>query len=546
MIAPHLLPNSGAQIANNVRLYSHAIRPWNAPEPVSGVVLKTGTAIKSIFLYEGEYWLNWTTDVDVVRSPIGGDLWKRIYWTGDVIPRMSVLGVANGYAPYPTGWYQLGIPAPDSANPLIATVNGSADSNPEYMEERAYVYTYVSNYGEEGAPSYASNIVQWYPKDPSGGAPTTDNTVTLSGFIPPPSGNYNFQTFNIYRTLTGSTSTQYQLVAEGLPIANLSNPEYTYTDTVPDSGLGLVLASTTWDPPPTDLAGLISLPCGALAGFHGNEICFSEVYLPHAWPVEYRMSFEREIVALAVWGVSVLVMTDGFPYLLTGSAPGQFVSERLQVGHACVSKRGVVDMGYGVLYPSPDGLVLAGTITLDIVTKKIMTRDDWQKFNPSSIQAAYYNGLYIGFYDATIIGGIRGGFVFDPINLTFSTLDTYATACWRDVTTDSMYLVIWNTGALNQWDAGSAQMTYTWKSKPFYNPHPMNLGCAQVLADDYSNVSIQVWADGVSQYTGAVTNDDAFRLPAGFRAHRYEFELTGTSNVNKAFLADVMTSLAQV
>lgn len=540
-IAPHLLPNGGAQIANNARLYSGALRAWNFPTNIS-VGLRSGS-IMSIFCYEEEYWLNWITDVDVVRSPIGGDMYKRIYWTGDVIPRMSVLGLVNQTAPYPTAYYQLGIPAPLLA-PTVA-MQGTAGQT-QYREERAYCYTYVSNYGEEGPPSPVSALVNYYSDQ--------NNPISVTGMSSAPTGNYYVTTINVYRTLTGSTSTQYQFV-ESIPVAQ--GPAG-FTDTVLDSALGLVLPSSTWDPPPSDLIGLIALPCGALAGFHTNEVCFSEVYLPHAWPVEYRISFDRNIVALGNWGTSILVMTDGYPFLVTGSAPGQFVYEKLEVGHACVSKRGVVDMGYGILYPSPDGLILAGTITLENVTKNIMTRDDWQKFNPSSIQAAYYNGLYFGFYDATSIGGIKGGFVFDPgitnaaytisSNPTFSMLDAYATACWRDVVTDSMYICVPNgaNSMLQQWDATTTPISYTWKSKPFYNPHPMNLGVAQILADDYSNVNIQVFADGVSKYSGAVTSDDAFRLPSGFRAHRYEFELTGTSNVNKAFLGDVMSSLAQV
>jgi hypothetical protein len=269
------------------------------------------------------------------------------------------------------------------------------------------------------------------------------------------------------------------------------------------------------------------------------------VYLPHAWPVDYRIAVDWPVVSIQVYGTSILVMTEGFPFLLIGSLPGQMTRQKLEVGHACVSKRGVVDMGYGIIYPSPDGLVLAGTMTLDVATKTIMTRDDWQKFNPSSIQACYFNGCYFGFYNT---GSVTGGFIFDPISMGFSTLDTYATEAWRDVLTDSMYLITQSNGvsSLNQWDAGSSLMSYTWKSKPFYNPHPMNLGVAQILADDYNNLNIQVFADGVSKYQTAVVNDDAFHLPAGFRAHRYEFQLTGTSAVNKAYLADVMSSVAAV
>jgi hypothetical protein len=530
-LAPHLLPQNGAQVANNVKLYSNTIRPWKVPLNVSAT-LKTGT-IQSIFLYEKQYWLNWTTDVDVVRSPIGGDMYKRIYWTGDVEPRMSAFGLVNQSAPYPSGCYKLGIPAPIHA-PQV-TRNGAVGQE-QYKKTRAYCYTYVSNYGEEGPPSPVSALVDWYPQ---AGSPPTDNTVTLSQIDSAPTGNYYITSINIYRTNTGSTETDYQFVA-ALPVGQTS-----YTDAVADAALGLILPSSSWDPPPSDLKGLISLPCGALAGFHSNEVCFSEVYLPHAWPVDYRIAVDWPIVSIGVYGTSILVMTEGFPFLIIGSAPGQMTRQKLEVGHACVSRRGVVDMGYGIIYPCPDGLVLAGTTTLDVATKPLMTRDDWRKFNPSSIHACYYNGCYIGFYNT---GTVTGGFIFDPVNTTFSTLDTYATTAFRDILTDSMYIVTQSGGVnyLQSWDAGSANIGYTWRSKPFHNPFPMNLGVAQVLADDFSNVSIEIFADGVSRYHASVLNDDAFHLTAGFRAHKYEFQLTGTSPVNKVYLGDVMTSVAGV
>lgn len=530
-LAPHLLPQNGAQTANNVKLYSNSLRPWKVPLDVTAT-LKTGT-IQSIFLYEKQYWLNWTTDVDVVRSPIGGDLYKRIYWTGDVEPRMSVLGVANQTAPYPTGYYKLGIPAPLHA-PTV--VRNGATGHAEDKKTRAYCYTYVSNYGEEGPPSPVSSLVDWYPQ---AGTPPTDNTISVTGMDGAPTGNYYITAINIYRTNTGSTSTDYQFV-QSIPVAQGATG---ITDSVSDAALGLVLPSATWDPPPSDLTGLIALPCGALAGFHSNEVCFSEVYLPHAWPVDYRIAVDWPVVAIGVYGTSVLVMTEGFPFLIIGSVPGQMTRQKLEVGHACVSKRGVVDMGYGIIYPSPDGLVLAGTTTLDLVTKSLMTHDDWQKFNPSSIQACYYNGCYIGFYDT---GTVCGGFIFDPASGAFTTLDTYATAAFRDVLTDNMYFVTRSGGvnSLKQWDAGASNMSYTWKSKPFYNPFPMNLGVAQILADDYSDLNLEVLADGVSKYSGAVLNDDAFHLPAGFRAHKYEFQLTGTAAVNKVYLGDVMSTVA--
>ena len=47
------------------------------------------------------------------------------------------------------------------------------------------------------------------------------------------------------------------------------------------------------------MKGLIALPNGVFAGFTGKRICFSEPFLPHAWPVAYRITLEEEIVSIA-------------------------------------------------------------------------------------------------------------------------------------------------------------------------------------------------------------------------------------------------------
>mgnify|MGYP001502416508 CR=1 FL=1 len=77
-----------------------------------------------------------------------------------------------------------------------------------------------------------------------------------------------------------------------------------------------VIPSTDWIAPPDDdtalypdgpMKGLISLPGGILAGFTGKRICFSEPFLPHAWPVNYRITLEEEIVGIKVISKNHLV-----------------------------------------------------------------------------------------------------------------------------------------------------------------------------------------------------------------------------------------------
>ena len=50
--------------------------------------------------------------------------------------------------------------------------------------------------------------------------------------------------------------------------------------------------------PDGPMKGLTALPNGIMAGFTGKRICFSEAFLPHAWPANYRITLEEEIVGM--------------------------------------------------------------------------------------------------------------------------------------------------------------------------------------------------------------------------------------------------------
>lgn len=123
-ISSELLPNSAAQIASNVKLYSGDLLPYNLPSQQM-TMAKSGT-IKSIYPMDdgagGFKWLHWTTDVDVVKAPIpnnyaGGTNDQRVYYTGDGEPRATNYTKATTGAglAYPYNYYSLGLPAPLAA-----------------------------------------------------------------------------------------------------------------------------------------------------------------------------------------------------------------------------------------------------------------------------------------------------------------------------------------------------------------------------------------------------------------------------------------------
>ena len=527
-IAPHLLSVDDAVEAHNCKLQSGALRPWRNPLKVADQT-KTGT-VKSLFLYENKYWFNWLADVNCVYNPLAQDAYRRVYWTGDGAPKMAVLTLAVTGSDYPAAAYALGIPVPASAV-TVSTDGSPTATDVTQFEDRYYVVTYASAYGEEGPPCLVSNKITWKP----------GQTVTVAGLPGAPSGAYNVTHIKVYRTNTGSDETAYQLVLPSThPTGLIPVGTGSISDNCPSDSLGDVLPSAEWDAPPSDLSGLIVLPNGALCGFRGKEVCFSECYRPHAWPLSYRVSVEYPIVSIGAFGTSVLVTTTGMPYLLTGESPDAMGREKFELGLACVSKRGTVDMGYAVIYPAPDGLVMAGTNAgYAVVTTAIMSRDEWQAFNPSSIHAYFYAGQYVGFYSP--IGGDPAGFVFNPNTGVFTTMDLYATAGYSDMASGKLYLVV--DGEIVQWDGGSSNMTFSWKCRPLNSPNFFNLGCAQVFADAYP-VTAKFYADGVLKHTQTVAGVIPFTLPGGFITTEAAIELTGANGVNIVLAATDMAELS--
>lgn len=522
-VNPRQLPQSMAQTALNCKL-------WSTLEPfrdVAAVVTPTKVgANMSMYrlgqgLAETQFWMTWATDVNVVRGQIAGDTTERTYYTGDGVPKVTdaTLCTAGG-TNYPVTSYTLGIPKPITSPTLV--VSGAGTGLPE---SRIYVYTYVSAWGEESQPCLASAAVDVM----------VGQTVTLSALSATPTGAYNVATKRIYRSNSGTFGTQFQFVAE-IAVATV-----TYADTIAGTALGEVLATSTWAMPPANLSGLIALPNGVMAGFAGNEICFCDPYHPYAWPIAYRQATDFPIVSIGQYGGIVIVATTGTPYMITGVDPASMSMLKMEIQQACVSKRSMVQMGSGVCYASPDGLVFASGGGATLATKDHFTRDEWQALVPSSIHAYLLDGRYIGFYNT---GAISGGFIFSPADGKdgLVMLDTYATSGYVDPVLDALYLMVGTN--IVRWDShATLKKTMTWKSKVFVAPKPCNMACGQVLAVAYP-LTMNIYADGVLKRAQIVVDEKPFRLPGGFLARDWEIEIVGTTEIYSVYLAESIAELA--
>ena len=562
-VSPRLLAEQFGQISGNIDFASGAIEPITT-DSASVQTLQSGSK-KSIYYYREASWLEWTEDyIHALEGPIPGDSSDRLYWTGQgtgagAYPRMGTADtIVSGTSGYPYISYRLGVPSPAVA-PAV-TVVGTADATQSPFDV-SYVYTLVTSNGEEGPPSLASTPVQL----------TDAQTTTVSTPTPTSaSGNFAFGTGalkRLYRSNTGSNSTQFQFVAEEV------FTETSIDDTRNGDELGEILPSTYWIGPPNDdtslypdgpLQGLTNLANGIFAGFTGNRLCLSEPYLPHAWPINYRITLAEDIVAIASVSNGVICLTNGRPYLVTGTDASAMSAVQLDIAQACVNKHSVVDMGDYVLYASPDGLVAASGSDNQVVTEGLISVKQWNEdFKPLQIKAFKHENTYVAFYTD---GSNYGGWVFDPraSEAAISTLSRSSELRGAYMNHDDGELYFIEGTSIKKYRGGSSNKTATWKSKKFLAPKPISMGWVSVKAEAYP-VTVKVYADGslISNYTVSYSNnaytqatttpsgisnatlaEPIMRLPAVI-GKEWEIEVSGAGVINEACIAQSMDEIQQ-
>ncbi len=512
ILEPALIPENRAQIAQNCRFDKGGVSPLQIDTVVQ--VSPKAAALSLYVYYDGGvlYFLTWNTDVDAVKAPLLADSWNRVFYAEAGVFKVTDKNLfKQGGTNYPMAWRY-----PSPLAPAAAPVATRVPVGGSNLETRGYAYTLVNGYGAEGPPSPVSNLVDVVDGD----------EVSVTGLDVSAAADYWILNKRIYRINQGTTGAQYQLVAE-IPIAQAS-----YSDTVLDANLGEVLASTEWDGPPAGIKGLIALPDGSLAGFFDNILCRSVPYYPHAWPAAYQKAFDRNIVGLGAYGTNIVVTTEGQPYIVVGTDPSNVVPERVEPGFASMAKRGTVDAGEIVLYPTPEGLAVIGPAVRDLLTKDVISDEQWTAdYSPATISAFYWGGKYVGFY-----GGTKG-FIFDPVTKDLVDLDFYATAGCYDKSTGTLYLVI--GGNIVSFGAGATNRTLTYRSKR-YRFAWAAFGCVKVIAETYP-VRIDVAYPGIPATDVInVADDEPARLSDKGMVDKVEVRIHGTVQVSAVILASTI------
>jgi len=652
-IGSRLLQPNQASIADNCKLTSGNLEPLKGLQLTHTSQLadiQTAYYWRAIINSRVEdNWLVWGSDVDIVKSLIPNDPEQRIYFSSDAFePRMTTFTRAINSQPYPTAWYALGVAAPSTA-PTVTPTGGSGT-----LESRAYAYTYVTALGEESPPSPPSTVTDGYPdatwalSDLQAAPPNTGtvagavsigneqvrvtlnttfglsqfDTITFAsvGGMTDLNGTFriqalgptantlvvNLNTAQTYTTggswtkaaphnTTGMTKRIYRTVGTGgdfLFVAEIAVATTTYTDAVAADDLGEILPTADSLLPPKNLIALTSLPNGCLVGISGNEVCFSDPYLPYSWPLRNRYTFSGVGVDLVAAGNSVIVLTDNFPILFTGSDPEAMSPSVMQTYAPCATKRGVVDVGGGCMFPSYDGLWIAAPGRVEKLTAKLYREEEWRTLNPASFVAGFSDGQYYAGYTTDSSKFI---FVYDTAeNDSVVRVEQDASYLLRNDTDGELYLALGNK--VYQWD-GNANQRYSsdWVSSEMQLPMPMNFSVAQVhgaftaiqppdtsvllaneaifgsvdlvggelngnsvLALEVNGSNLQLYQavvpakaqftlykDGQPTYTVGLTSSEPFRLPASTPSEVYQVGINTSIPIYNVTIADSVAELAQ-
>ena len=344
---------------------------------------------------------------------------------------------------------------------------------------------------------------------------------------------------------------------------------FTFTDNFNYRSLLNILQSNEYDAPPSDLNGLTIIQNSILAGFSGNDLYLSEPNVFHAWPTKYKRSFDSTIVGLAQIGGNLLILTEMYPYILSGTDPAVMAQAKLSARYPCLNPQSIVETSFGVVYATHDGLaVYSPSIAAQLLTKAVHSSDTWNaSLDPSTLVGVTYKDAYFASHSA-------GSIIFesnDKAGPTFVDSDFIFSAAWYDSLTNKLYLVNGN-GDIYLWDDQTQPAdTMTWKSKTLITKDFTNIGAARVIADYLPDEPTTVWnltdtnwedeeqewdaeepitfklyVNKELYFTTTCSNSNVFRLPSGYKSDTFEVEVGGHIRVRAVHLGETPTSLRNV
>jgi hypothetical protein len=285
------------------------------------------------------------------------------------------------------------------------------------------------------------------------------------------------------------------------------------------------------------------------------------------------LSVEHPIVGLGVVGTTLVVLTNGNPYAVSGIHPDTMAQQKLPNVTPCLKATSIVSAPEGVYYTSTDGLMLVAGGVVSTVTRDTITNRAWQNgYDPARVLAVMHKNTYLAMRDRD---GVDGGFIVDITNVKTAfnqiVMPTNAYNLQTDPWTGDPVFIM--SSALYRWDSPltDARLTYRWKSKEFHLNQPANLAALKIFFDDIPENSqsenADPWAAGATallplDVTGELrlyanrelvwarefptTSGELMKLPSGYKTDIYQLEITSRVRVHSIQAATSVKELQQI
>ena len=460
---PSLLADGMAVRAHNVKLVSGKLVPLRQPKEMAGAMTYMQNGMSRIgdakTLYPWKHtdkdgnvridFLAFPGVVTIAQGHLADDEYDRIFVTGKTgVPFTDTSVTPNktwGDSPavylfsrkYNSIDRRTICKSPISSAPSVSLVGSLDDTKTVYYA--FFFVSWVDSYGMESGLSKAS-VATGDAAGDGGELMLNDGSSISFGSLAIPSGATKVR---VYMSSAGSQ-------ADGSTDAIAYMAEVSAFEAVRGFALRFeagMLGETEpgIESPPGDLSGIRYVDGGFYAAFSPSSphaVMFSDIGIVTSWPIAYRYDVKDNIVALAATSNSVFALTDGFPWVLTGTAPETMVVARLAGPAACVSPRSIVVYRNAVYYASHEGYMTifnnadSGTVCVNL-TDKTFTKDQWKALGPETCIAGQYDGALYLFFDG------KDGLRIAPSdgNAAVTTHEERASCLCVDDRSDKMYYV---------------------------------------------------------------------------------------------------------
>ena len=592
------LDRSDAVVARNVDLYRKSLVPFNAPKHISTVLDVHGeplsnpaTLLKLRNIFVG--FTNKTTTATDFTNRAGdfsklfvdsGKLYRFSETTVHAKSAPTIVGIAPPCDPPAAitlpgvGCKQtLPIPACEPYQPQDPPCNTYADA----PEVRSYVSTYVTNCGEESAPSTPSNIVN---------IQNGDAVSLLDPATPPSNAKYT----RWYRSIiTSKGEVTWALVGQTeLPVRG-------FIDDKCSDDYAEELKTKDEFPPPECITGVADFGLSSTLLYGGTNIYVSKPRLPHAYQECSHYTIPDNIITSeSVFNSSergdgswVCLFTDGGQYIISGTdftnvkilkLDNEF---RLSSPTAICSAEGVIYMG------SREGISVVTPTDQKLLTDSWCTEIEWRKYDPEHQHLAYHAGkLHVSFPRQDKDAGL----IFTATTKDSRRFTSFVTTSVNRgaMTVVGSRLYYSRNTSVYEWAGSTDKMRYTWRSargvhngvthftsmkvvadfpsysakdtsamealkkwqfqtggvlttQQFIDAHPEYASSLTVLLSNKPTVDVTIYADGVKFFKRIVTTQKPFKIPRKYKVIEWSIEVSSALEIYEVHLQTSSNDLAQ-